>query len=181
MVLTLRGTPFLYFGDEIGMVEVPVTRDDVRDPAGELGTQPGRDPGRTPMQWNAGPGAGFTREGVRPWLPIGDARANNVEDQRRDPGSVLRLCRDLIALRRETSDLRSGAYSSLPSPPGAWSWRRGPCDDRRRQSLRTGGSRCRVGPGTIAIGTDRSRDGETFDGDLSLGPWEGAVLRVARA
>ena len=180
MLLTLRGTPFLYFGDEIGMVEVPVTGDDVRDPAGVLGTQPGRDPGRTPMQWNAGPGAGFTREGVRPWLPIGDARANNVEDQRRDPGSVLRLCRDLIALRRETSDLRSGAYASLPSPPGAWSWRRGPStiiavnlSDRRVAVP--------VGPGTIAIGTDRSRDGETADGDLSLGPSEGAVLRVAPA
>jgi alpha-glucosidase len=180
MVLTLRGTPFLYFGDEIGMVEVPVPRDDVRDPAGELGTQPGRDPGRTPMQWNAGPGAGFTREGVRPWLPIGDARANNVEDQRRDPGSVLRLCRDLIALRRETSDLRSGAYASLPSPPGAWSWRRGP-STIIAVNLSDWRVAVPVGPGTIAIGTDRSRDGETADGDLSLGPWEGAVLRVAPA
>ena len=151
MLLTLRGTPFLYFGDEIGMVEVPVTGDDVRDPAGELGTQPGRDPGRTPMQWNAGPGAGFTREGVRPWLPIGNARANNVEDQRRDPGSVLRLCRDLIALRRETSDLRSGAYASLPSPPGAWSWRRGPSTIDRRQSLG------RAGHGAGGSGDDRDR------------------------
>ena len=132
------------------------------------------------MQWNAEPGAGFTREGVRPWLPIGDARANNVEDQRRDPGSILRLCRDLIALRRETSDLRSGAYASLPSPPGAWSWRRGP-STTIAVNLSDGRVAVPVDPGTIAIGTDRSRDGETVDGDLSLGPWEGAVLRVAPA
>jgi alpha-glucosidase len=180
MLLTLRGTPFLYFGDEIGMVEAPVTGDDVRDPAGELGAQTGRDPGRTPMQWNAEPGAGFTREGVLPWLPIGNARANNVEDQRRDPGSILRLCRDLIALRRETSDLRSGAYASLPSPPGAWSWRRGP-STIIAVNLSDWRVAVPVGPGTIAIGTDRSRDGETVAGDLSLGPWEGAVLRVAPA
>jgi alpha-glucosidase len=132
------------------------------------------------MQWNAGPGAGFTREGVRPWLPIGNARANNVEDQRRDPGSVLRLCRDLIALRSETSDLRSGAYASLASPPGAWSWRRG-LSTIIAVNLSDGRVAVSVGPGTIAIGTNRSRDGETADGDLSLGPWEGAVLRVAPA
>jgi glycosidase len=61
------------------MVEDPVTGADVRDPAGVLGTQPGRDPGRTPMQWNAGPGAGSPAKAFGPWLPIGDARANNVE------------------------------------------------------------------------------------------------------
>ena len=86
MLLTLRGTPFLYFGDEIGMVEVPVTGDDVRDPAGELGAQTGRDPGRTPMQWNAEPGAGFTarrRSAVAP-----DRR--RPRDQRRGPASGTR-------------------------------------------------------------------------------------------
>jgi len=163
------------------MVEVPVAGDDARDLAGQLGqAQPGRDPGRTPMQWNAEPGAGFTGEGVRPWLPIGDARAINVEDQRRDPGSVLRLCRDLIALRREAPDLRSGAYASLRSPPGAWSWRRG-STTIVAVNLSDARVAVPVDPGTITIGTDRSRDGEAVDGDLSLGRWEGAVLRVAPA
>ena len=125
-------------------------------------------------------GAGFTREGVRPWLPIGDAGAINVEDQRRDPGSILRLCRDLIALRRESSDLRSGAYASLPSPPGAWSWRRG-ASTIVAVNLSDGRVAVPAGPGTIAIGTDRARDGERVEGNLSLAPWEGAVLRVAPA
>ena len=180
-LLTLRGTPFLYYGDEIGMVEVPVTGDDVHDGPGQIGeAQTGRDPGRTPMRWNPRPGAGFTPDDVRPWLPIGDPRAINVEDQRGDPGSMLHLCRDLIAVRRETPDLRSGTYASLPSPPGTWSWRRG-STTTVAVNLSDGRVTVPVDPGTIAIGTDRSRDGERVDGDLSLGPWEGAVLRVAPA
>jgi alpha-glucosidase len=180
-LLTLRGTPFLYYGDEIGMLEVPVRGEDLRDGPGRIGeAQMGRDPGRTPMRWNARPGAGFAPNDVRPWLPIGDARAINVEDQREVRGSMLHLCRDLIALRRETPDLRSGAYASLPSPPGAWSWRRGSATTVA-VNLSDGRVTVPVDPGTIAIGTDRSRDGERVDGDLSLGPWEGAVLRVAPA
>jgi len=180
-LLTLRGTPFLYFGDEIGMIDVPMPEDAQLDLVGGGGAeQPSRDPGRTPMQWSGRPGAGFTGEGVRPWLPIGDARAINVEDQRRDPDSTLHLCRDLIALRRETPDLRSGAYTSLPSPPGAWSWRRG-STTTVAVNLSDGKVTVPVDPGTIALGTDRSRDGERVDGGLSLGPWEGAVLRVAPA
>jgi alpha-glucosidase len=178
-LLTLRGTPFLYYGDEIGMTEVPVVGEDVRDGPGLIGeAQVLRDPGRTPMQWAAEPGAGFTRGDVRPWLPMGDPALTNVADQRSDPNSHLRLCRDLIALRRETPDLRSGAYASLASPPGAWAWRRG---SSMIVAVNLSGVSVTVPveAGMIAIGTDRSRDGETVDGDLSLGPWEGAVLRVA--
>ncbi len=178
-LLCLRGTPFLYYGDEIGMVEVEVTGDAIRDGAGRLGgAQPGRDPGRTPMQWNAEPGAGFTGPATRPWLPIGDAGTINVEDQRSDPGSMLRLCRDLIALRRETSDLRAGAYASLPSPAAVWAWRRG---GGTIVSVNLSGepSSFPIGSATIAIGTHRERDGERVEGALRLGPWEGVILRVA--
>jgi alpha-glucosidase len=176
-LLTLRGTPFLYYGDEIGMTDVRVPEDEWLDLVGGGGAeQPSRDAGRTPMRWNGRPGAGFTRKGVRPWLPIGDQRAIDVEDQRGDPDSMLQLCRDLIALRRGTPDLRSGAYASLPSPPGAWSWRRG-STTTVAVNLSDARVTVPVDSGTIAIGTDRSRDGETVDGDLSLGPWQGAVLR----
>jgi alpha-glucosidase len=130
------------------------------------------------MRWNARPGAGFTPDDVRPWLPIGDPRGINVEDERGDRGSMLHLCRDLIALRRETPDLRSGAYASLAFPPGAWGWRRG-TSTIVAVNLSGVSVTVPVGAGVIAIGTDRSRDGETVDEDLSLGPWEGAVLRVA--
>jgi len=180
-LLTLRGTPFLYYGDEIGMIDVPMPEDAQLDLVGGGGAeQPSRDPGRTPMQWNGRPGAGFTGEGVRPWLPIGDQHAINVEGQRGDPGSMLHLCHDLIALRRDSPDLRSGDSTSLPSPPRAWAWRRG-SSMIVAVNLSGGSVTVPVDPGTIAIGTDRSRDGERVDGDLSLGPWEGAVLRVAPA
>jgi alpha-glucosidase len=178
-LLTLRGTPFLYYGDEIGMTELPIGGEDVRDGPGLIGeAQVVRDPGRTPMQWAAEPGAGFTGSDVRPWLPIGDPALTNVADQRSDPNSHLRLCRDLIALRRETPDLRSGAYASLVSPPGAWGWRRG-SSTIVAVNLSGVSVTVPVEAGVIAIGTDRSRDGETVGDDLSLGPWEGAVLRVA--
>jgi alpha-glucosidase len=178
-LLALRGTPFLYYGDEIGMVDVPIPEDAQLDLVGGGGAeQPSRDAGRTPMRWNARPGAGFTPDDVRPWLPIGDPRGINVEDERGDRGSMLHLCRDLIALRRETPDLRSGAYASLAFPPGAWGWRRG-TSTIVAVNLSGVSVTVPVGAGVIAIGTDRSRDGETVDEDLSLGPWEGAVLRVA--
>jgi alpha-glucosidase len=180
-LLTLRGTPFLYYGDEIGMTEVPISGDDVRDGPGLIGdAQVVRDPGRTPMQWSAQPGAGFTAADVRPWLPIGDPALANVADQRSDPTSHLHLCRDLIALRRETPDLRSGGYASIPAPEGAWAWRRGK-GVVVALNLSGAAADMRIGEATIAIGTDRVRDGERVDRELSLGPWEGAVLRVAPA
>ena len=89
---------------------------------------------------------------------------------------MLNLFRYLIALRRVTPDLRSGVYASLPSPQGVWAWSRGDCivvainPSDETVSLP-------LGPATIEIGTDRARDGETVEGDLGLGPWEGAVLR----
>ena len=180
-LLTLRGTPFLYYGDEIGMTEVPISGEDVRDGPGLIGeAQVVRDPGRTPMQWSAAPGAGFTRDGVRPWLPVGDPALANVADQRSDHGSHLHLCRDLIALRRETAGLREGDYASIAAPRGVLAWRRGD-DVVVAVNLSGAPATLRTDDGTIAIGTDRARDGERVEGSLSLGPWEGAVLRVARA
>jgi alpha-glucosidase len=181
MLLTLRGTPFLYYGDEIGMTEVPVVAEDVRDRAGLIGeAQVVRDPGRTPMQWAVQPGAGFTRGDVRPWLPIHDPVLANVADQRSDPASHLHLCRDLIALRREIPELHTGGYASLPSPDGVWAWRRGE-DVVVAVNLSDEAATLLTGPGRIAICTNRARDGERVKWDFDLAPWEGAVLRVAPA
>jgi alpha-glucosidase len=180
-LLTLRGTPFLYYGDEIGMLNVPIPAEAVRDRPGLIGdAQVVRDPGRTPMQWTAEPGAGFTRAGAEPWLPFGDVARANVADQRSDPDSHLNLCRDLIGLRRSTPDLRSGAYVSMPAPGGVWAWRRG---EGTLVAINLSGAPAslRLGPATILLGTERSRGGEAVDGSLSLGPWEGAVLRAAPA
>jgi alpha-glucosidase len=112
MLLTLPGSCILYQGDEIGLEDVPVPSERRRDPVG-------RDPARTPMPWSGAAGAGFTQG--EPWLPLGDHRARNVADQRRDPNSVLRLTRDLIRLRKR---LR-GPYRREPGGSGCWRYRRG--------------------------------------------------------
>ncbi|MGH2727766.1 MAG: alpha-amylase family glycosyl hydrolase, partial [Actinomycetota bacterium] len=127
MLLTLRGTPLLYYGDEIGMTDGPVTAEISVDPLGKRvgGGSPGRDPARTPMQWNAGPGAGFTTRDATPWLPLGDAAACNVEAQAGDDGSVLNLSRDLIRLRRSSADVAAGSYRSRATASGVWAGERG--------------------------------------------------------
>jgi alpha-glucosidase len=178
MLLALRGTAFLYYGDEIGMPNVPL------DPARALDPVPrrtgdssrNRDECRTPMQWSAEPGAGFTANGSS-WLPIGDSRSHNVADQREDPGSVLHLVRDLIALRRENADLREGAYATLPAPAGAWAWRRG---DATAVALNLSDAPVEVEgvDGTVLVATDRGRDGERVGGPLALAPWTGAIIAL---
>jgi alpha-glucosidase len=169
ILLTLRGTPFLYYGDELGMQQVEVTGDAVRDPADR------RDGARTPMQWSLEPGAGFTGASAEPWLPFGDFAARNVEEQRREPASHLTLVRDLIALRGESTDLRSGAYESLPAPDGAWAWRRG---ERTVVAVNLADAEAEVAgvEGAITVATGRERDGERVAGALRLAPWSGAVV-----
>ena len=95
VLLLLRGTPTLYAGDEIGLedVEMPSSRwrDEGSGPGGRS-----RDPGRTPIPWEPGPGHGFTSPGVEPWLPIGGV-ARSVAEQRADPDSTLAWCQKVIA------------------------------------------------------------------------------------
>jgi alpha-glucosidase len=172
MLLTLRGTPFLYYGDEIAMPEPEIADADVLDPAPSR-----RDGCRTPMQWEPGPGAGFTAGGDSTWLPLGDAEAYNVAAQREDPGSTLHLVRDLIALRRVRADLRGGAYETLPAPAGAWAWRRG---EATVAALNLSDREVEIEGmhGDVLIATDRARDGETVDGSLRLEPWQGAVIAL---
>ena len=99
LLLTLRGTPTLYYGDEIGMEDVPVPPERVVDPDG-------RDPERSPMRWTGEPGAGFSD--AEPWLPLGDTDVN-VEAQEADPRSMLALHRELhraAPLERRPADRR---------------------------------------------------------------------------
>ncbi|MFM8973189.1 MAG: alpha-amylase family glycosyl hydrolase [Actinomycetota bacterium] len=180
MLLGLRGTPVLYYGDEIGMPDTVVPDDRMLDPVGHFhGPRLGRDAERTPMHWEPGAGGGFAPAGVEPWLRYGDPAACNVAEQRADPGSVLHLTRDLIALRTASPDLRSGAYRTLPgSDDRAWVWARG---ERTIVACNLSDEVVEVpASGRIAIATDRSRDGEPVDGLLRLGPW-GAAIVVAEA
>ncbi len=176
MLLCLRGTPVLYQGDEIGQVDTDVPHDQMRDPLGVLywPAYAGRDAMRTPMQWSSVPGGGFTDTGVQPWLPFGDLGRYNVESQRDDPGSMLGLARDLIALRRSTPELRQGNYRSLPLGPGAWAWSR---DDRVvvMVGMSDGEATLEGFTGRVLLGTDRRRHGERVEGALSVRGWEGLV------
>jgi alpha-glucosidase len=114
LLLTLRGTPTLYYGDEIGMRQVPIPPERVRDPFEQRvpGIGVGRDGARTPMQWDAGDFAGFST--VEPWLPIaGCYRDRNVETELGDPSSIHHLYRRLIATRRQHPALSAGSYRRL--------------------------------------------------------------------
>jgi alpha-glucosidase len=179
MLLCLRGTPFLYYGDEIGLPEVPLDPATALDPVARRTGDPSRnrDPCRTPMQWDDEPGGGFTTADATPWLPLGDVAACNVAAQREDPGSVLHLVRDLIALRRREPDLTSGGYDVLSAPDGAWAWRRG---DGFAVCLNLSGDPVAVEgvEGRVAIGTARARDGESVAGSVRLGAYEGVVVAL---
>jgi len=107
---------------------VPIPVELAQDPWGKNvpGLGLGRDPERTPMQWDAGPNAGFTRPGVRPWLPLSpDAATRNVEVQSRRPDSMLALTRTLLALRRRHPALHRGSYRPVAgAPPGVFAYLR---------------------------------------------------------
>ena len=163
MLLTLRGTPFLYYGDELALADGHVPPDRVLDCA-----EPSRDPGRTPMPWTAE--GGWTD----PWLPLTDT-SRNVEEERADTASTLHFTRDLIALRRGRPELQAGDYEELPAPSGAWAWRRG---ENVTIALNLGRVAVDIAgiEGTIELATKRDREDEKVTGHLHLAPAEGAVV-----
>lgn len=182
MLLTLRGTPVLYQGDEIGLTDVELEHEHIRDPVG-LRFWPayrGRDEARTPMPWTGEPNGGFTSPGITPWIPLGDPAACNVADQEGRPGSVLSFARDAIALRRRSPDLVASTYCTLPSPEGVWAWRRG---RRTVVALNFSDSTCRIdlplGGDEVVLSTDQTRVSDPTRGGVDLAPWEGVVLQGA--
>jgi alpha-glucosidase len=112
LYLTLRGTPILYYGEEIGMKTTPPARkEDVKDPKGRTGwpTDKGRDGERTPMQWDESDNAGFTK--AKPWLPVPPtAKTHNVADEQKDPASIFSFYKQLLKLRHTNKELLDGSY-----------------------------------------------------------------------
>jgi alpha-glucosidase len=184
MLLTLRGTPFLYYGEEIGMRDVPIPDAEMQDPlAWNVHPKFGRDPERSPMQWSAGPGAGFTT-GARTWLPIGsDADVRNVAAQRGDPRSLLALYRDLIALRRATPALHRGDYRSLSTPEDVFAFERRDRGSRAVVALNFASEPRSLGAGSgrVVGGLHTTPGGKLPSGPeaIELGPYEGVVLLLA--
>jgi len=115
LYLTLRGTPIMYYGEEIGMENNdPKHREDVKDPIGRLGwhVEKGRDGERTPMQWNHDANAGFTKG--TPWLPVPPSyTTHNVADELKDRNSILNFYKALLALRHTNPALLEGTYTAL--------------------------------------------------------------------
>src|SRR5690606_10501459 len=109
LLTTLRGTPFLYMGEELGLLDAEVPPDRQQDPAG-------RDGCRAPIPWDSTPSHGWaTAEPWLPWPP--EAERCNVEALRSDPGSILHLYRDLLTLRRSTPELQLGALRLIEDVP----------------------------------------------------------------
>ena len=179
LLLTVRGTPTIYYGDEIGMVETDIPPELQQDPYGRRVPGHGRDGCRTPMQWSLVPHAGFSPpETPSTWLPVHpDHIVTNVETESKDPASRLALYRRLLQLRRASPALHSGAVEVVPSVPEVVAYRRshpGADSFTIAVNLSDGPVNHRAS-GVVVVGTDRSREGNTFDGHL--GPWEAVVVR----
>ncbi len=187
LLLTLRGTPTLYYGDEIGMRDGVILPEQVQDPQEKNvpGLGLGRDPERTPMQWTAGPSAGFTTGA--PWLPLAiDAARTNVEREKDDPGSMLTLYRRLLALRRAEAALSVGSFAPVPGPDEWIAYLRQAGGRRFLVALNLGHRpgllslehlRC---CGRVALATDASREGERVEERLVLTGDDGVVVELDR-
>jgi alpha-glucosidase len=189
VVLALRGMPFLYYGEEIGMTDVDIPRDEIVDPpalrAGPDFPWYDRSRCRTPMQWRPGGNAGFTTG--RPWLRLAaDADRRNVAVQESDPDSTLSAYRRLLRFRHTAPALRTGAMERRASgDPDVLAWTR-TGDGQRLLVLVNFVDQARridiadVAPGTWAarVGTHRDLPRVGPDGGLDLRPDEALILEA---
>ncbi|MBT8214388.1 MAG: DUF3459 domain-containing protein [Acidimicrobiia bacterium] len=165
LLLTLRGTPTIYYGEEIGMRQADIPLDRQQDPWGLQVPGQGRDGCRTPMQW----GDPFTDS--EPWLPMMDEPT--VAGQRTDPDSLLSFYRRLLTLRRTLPDLQTGDYRSIDGPDGVYLFRRGESvvvainftDEDRRIDL----------DGEVRFSTDPELEAVSAEG-VVLGPDAGVIV-----
>lgn len=185
LLLTLRGTPTIYYGDEIGMPQVPIPPDRVRDPfeRNVPGIGCGRDGARTPMQWDATPHAGFSR--VEPWLPVAVGfGTDNVECERLDPTSIYHLHRRLIAVRRRSRSLRVGHYRPIVANGDLLLFVREHENERTLIGLNLGGDTIVVAfpaqqlRGQIVVSSAGDRDRTAVHGEITLRANEGVVMTL---
>jgi alpha-glucosidase len=187
LLLTLRGTPTLYYGDELAMTDVPIAPSQVQDPAekNQPGQGKGRDLERSPMLWLDTPNAGFTTPGATPWLPLlADYPTRNAATQSRDPRSTLTLYRRLLALRRQHDTLHAGPIADVAAD--------GPVLRYRRVALPEGESTdfqvllnlgpdvatTTCAPGTIVLTTLLDGAGSRVDGPVAMEAGEGLLIAL---
>ena len=180
LLLTLRGTPFLYYGDEIGMHQVAISESKARDPWGESVEWLSRDGARSPMQWSDEPNAGFSPVDTEPWLPVGpDYSEISVASELADPDSTLNLYRRLIRMRRDHPSLRIGSFLSHPaSTEDVFAYRR-ESDTETMTVVLNFADEARaidVGRGKLVFSTADNGRAESCGDGVVLSPLEGIVI-----
>jgi alpha-glucosidase len=163
LLLTLRGTPFLYMGEELGLEDAVITPDRVVDPGG-------RDGCRAPIPWTAQAGHGW---GDDPWLPFPPRPAEeSVESQRLAPDSILHLYRSLLAARRASPALCGGEFAHLPAPEGVLAYRRATAGDEDERVVAINFTQlpqkaALAGDWLIEVASDRAGEGDPYAGELN--------------
>ncbi|WP_414833412.1 alpha-amylase family glycosyl hydrolase [Afifella sp. YEN Y35] len=185
LLLTLRGTPTLYYGDEIGMVQVPIPPERVQDPweKNEPGLGFNRDPARTPMQWDESAHVGFST--VEPWLPVDHRESNrNVAAQKQDRSSLLCLYKRLLELRRERKALSIGRYVPVTAEGDILAFRREHGEERFLIVLNLGSTTHRLMldegvRGHVVLSCLGREAGDELSGTIEIPANEGLVVELA--
>jgi alpha-glucosidase len=182
LLLTLRGTPTLYYGDEIGMPQVDIGSNQVRDPWEKNlpGIGVGRDGCRTPMQWDSTPRAGFSA--AEPWLPLSpDLALENVATEGHDAASILGLYRALIVVRRAKPELALGSYKPVSADDNVLVFEREHQGQRLLVALNLGATSvalATVAHGRILLSTFMDRHAEQVEGQLDMRGAEGVIIEA---
>ncbi len=180
LLLTLPGTLTMYYGEEIGMTNVPISPEEARDPAekNQPGIGMGRDPERTPMPWDSSPLGGFTSG--EPWLPLGDHTEVNVASLEQDSCSILHLYRKLIALRGSHPVLVSGKMQAVAAESSLLRYERIGGGERLLILLNMAHSSTQAvtSSGTIIASTGLCREGEKVDNVVELSAAEGLIVQL---
>lgn len=184
LVMTLKGTPFLYMGDEIGRERVPIPPDRVHDPFEKLVKGYGlcRDPERAPMRWDDSAKGGFTMG--EPWLPLEPDGSRNVARQKGDERSILQLFRQLIALRRAHPCLERGEHQPIRARNEVLAFKRALDEGELMIALNLTAEPRKwtwSGVGRVLLSTHLDRQAEThLHGSVLLRGNEGVIIEIER-
>lgn len=184
LLLTLRGTPTMYYGDELGMTNVVLTERKVKDPFEKNvpGQGLGRDPVRTPMQWDQSKNAGFTDE--EPWLPpMKDYEEINVATEQEDPDSMLNMYKRLIELRANEPALHIGRYIPRPHEGDLFCFKRSHSGKEFLIILNISGTKEKYNSeynlkGIVRLSTYPEREGEELSGEINVQAGQGLVIEI---
>jgi len=185
ILCTLPGTTVLYYGDELGLPDVPVPVDAQRDEMTRGSDRFNRDRARTPMPWTTGPEHGFCPEGTTPWLPVGRRRGLTVQEEETDPTSTLSLTRRLLEVRRSAGAYTADAYEQLLAEGAVWAYRSGTLVVAANLGSRHETVELPAGIGGVVVSSfpdgivgDRAA-ADARVRRLELGPWEAVVMMDA--